>query len=134
MKTIISILIFFVCSYGYSQDYVVQFKESINSENKVGIQFFLDVKYPDLYEKAYQEYRNNLSSILNGAEMHIAKIDGLILENINYINIVTAKNKEHLNNLLNNVSKSEYHQNYHKKIRLDKGDVRVVSVKISSYI
>ena len=65
MKTIISILIFFVCSYGYSQDYVVQFKESTNSENKVGIQFFLDVKYPDLYEKAYQEYRNNLSSILN---------------------------------------------------------------------
>ena len=45
--------------------------------------FFLDVKYPDSYEKAYQEYRNNLSSILNGAEMHIAKIDGLILENIN---------------------------------------------------
>ena len=96
--------------------------------NKAGIQFFLNVKYPNQYEKAYQEYRNNLFSILNGAEMHLAKIDGEILDNVNYINIVIAKNKEHLDSLLKSVLKSEYHQKYHLKIGLDKGDVKVISV------
>ena len=101
---------------------------ALEPANKAGIQFFLNVKYPNQYEKAYQEYRKNLFSILNGAEMHLAKIDGEILDNVNYINIVIAKNKEHLDSLLKNVSKSEYHQKYHLKIGLDEGDVKVISV------
>ena len=37
--------------------------DSIKFNHKVGIQFLLAVKYPDIYEKAYLEYRDNLSSI-----------------------------------------------------------------------
>ena len=127
MKTLISILIFIISIYGYSQDSVVRFKESINSENKVGIQFFLDVKYPEIYEKAYREYRDNLYPILDGASMSMAKIDRNILGNINYINIVIAKNNEHLDALLEKVSNSDYHKKYHLSIGLDKGDVKVIS-------
>lgn len=102
--------------------------DNIKHNHKVGMQFLLDVKYPDIYEKAYQDYRDNLSSILNDATMSIAKIDGKILGNANYINVVTAKNKEHLDTLLDRVSKSEYHKKYHLDIGLDKGDVKVISV------
>ena len=102
--------------------------DNIKHNHKVGMHFLLDVKYPDIYEKAYQEYKDNLSSILDGAKMTMAKIEGNILENVNYINIVTAKNKEHLDILLDRVSKSEYHKKYHLNIGLEKGDVKVISV------
>ena len=101
--------------------------DSIKFNHKVGIQFLLAVKYPDIYEKAYLEYRDNLSSILSGATMSMAKVEGNILKNVNYINIVTAKNKEYIDILLDKVSKSEYHKKYHLNIGLDKGDVKVIS-------
>ena len=101
--------------------------DDIESKNKVGIQFFLDVRYPEIYEKAYREYRDNLYPILDGASMSMAKIDRNILGNINYINIVIAKNNEHLDALLEKVSNSDYHKKYHLSIGLDKGDVKVIS-------
>tara|TARA_B100000686_G_scaffold355191_1_gene470846 strand:+ start:6738 stop:7106 length:369 start_codon:yes stop_codon:yes gene_type:complete len=98
-----------------------------SSKNKVGMQFLLDVKYPQKYENAYQEYRENIAPILNGAEMYIAKIDGNGVQGANYINLVTAKNEEHLNSVLEEVLKSKYHSEYHLKIGKEKGDVIVIS-------
>tara|TARA_B100000963_G_scaffold169489_1_gene147423 strand:+ start:1865 stop:2200 length:336 start_codon:yes stop_codon:yes gene_type:complete len=104
--------------------------ESANNEtkNKAGIQFFLDVKYPEIYEKAYKEYRDNLYPILDGASMSMAKIDRNIIGNTNYINIVIAKNNVHLDTLLEKVSNSDHHKKYHSSIGLDNGDVKVISI------
>ena len=119
---LLSFFVFFGCSKNTM--------ESANNEtkNKAGIQFFLDVKYPEIYEKAYKEYRDNLYPILDGASMSMAKIDRNIIGNTNYINIVIAKNNAHLDTLLEKVSNSDHHKKYHSSIGLDNGDVKVISI------
>ena len=119
-------LLFISCNFNNNE---ITYENDHNDfKNKVGIQFVLDVRYPEIYEKAYREYRDNLYPILDGASMYMAKIDRNILGNSNYINIVIAKNNEHLDTLLEKVSNSDYHKEYHLSIGLDKGDVKVISV------
>ena len=119
-------LLFISCNFNNNE---ITYENDHNDfKNKVGIQFFLDVRYPEIYEKAYREYRDNLYPILDGASMYMAKIDRNILGNSNYINIVIAKNNEHLDTLLEKVSNSDYHKEYHLSIGLDKGDVKVISI------
>ena len=123
----IFLLSFLLIGCNFNNNDIIHENDDIEPKNKVGIQFFLDVKYPEIYEKAYREYRDNLYPILDGASMSMAKIDRNILGNINYINIVIAKNNEHLDALLEKVSNSDYHKKYHLSIGLDKGDVKVIS-------
>ena len=122
------LLSFLFISCNFNSNEITYVNDDIDFKNKVGIQFFLDVRYPEIYEKAYREYRDNLYPILDGASMYMAKIDRNILGNSNYINIVIAKNNEHLDTLLEKVSNSDYHKEYHLSIGLDKGDVKVISV------
>jgi len=122
------LLSFLFISCNFNNNEIIYEIDDIESKNKVGIQFFLDVRYPEIYEKAYREYRDNLYPILDGASMYMAKIDRNILGNSNYINIVIAKNNEHLDTLLEKVSNSDYHKKYHLSIGLDKGDVKVISI------
>ena len=124
----IFLLSFLLIGCNFNNNDIIHENDDIEPKNKVGIQFFLDVKYPEIYEKAYREYRDNLYPILDGASMYMAKIDRNILGNSNYINIVIAKNNEHLDTLLEKVSNSDYHKEYHLSIGLDKGDVKVISV------
>ena len=97
------------------------------SENKVGIQFFLDVKYPIQYEKAFQMLSEQLRPILNGGEMIIAKIEERNLMDANYYTLITAKNSEELKSLLDKVPETQYHKDYVEKIGLEKGDVKIIS-------
>ena len=114
-------LLFISCNFDNNEiNYEI---DDIESKNKVGIQFFLDVRYPEIYEKAYREYRDNLYPILDGASMSMAKIDRNILGNSNYINIVIAKNNEHLDTLLEKVSNSDYHKEYHYKTMASNQDI-----------
>ena len=122
------LLSFLFISCNFNSNEITYVNDDIDFKNKVGIQFFLDVRYPEIYEKAYREYRDNLYPILDGASMYMAKIDRNILGNSNYINIVIAKNNEHLDTLLEKVSNSDYHKEYHLSIGLDKGDVKVISI------
>ena len=122
------LLSFLFISCNFNSNEITYVNDDIDFKNKVGIQFFLDVRYPEIYEKAYREYRDNLYPILDGASMYMAKIDRNILGNSNYINIVIAKNNEHLDTLLEKVSNSDYHKKYHLSIGLDKGDVKVISI------
>ena len=46
----ITISIFAIISFAA----LISFTQSNDSDNKVGIQFFLDVKYPDQYENALE--------------------------------------------------------------------------------
>tara|TARA_B100001093_G_scaffold71973_1_gene62563 strand:- start:433 stop:822 length:390 start_codon:yes stop_codon:yes gene_type:complete len=101
--------------------------ESNNSENKVGIQFFLDVKYPDQYENAFIKLREQLSPMANGRDMIIAKITERNVMNANYYTLITAKNSEQLKSFLDTVPTTQYHKDYKEKIGLDKGDVKIIT-------
>ena len=101
--------------------------ESNNSENKVGIQFFLDVKYPDQYENAFIKLREQLSPMANGRDMIIARITERNVMNANYYTLITAKNSEQLKSFLDTVPTTQYHKDYKEKIGLDKGDVKIIT-------
>ena len=97
------------------------------SENKIGIQFFLDVKYPPQYEKAFLKLSDQLRPILNGGEMIIAKIEERNLMDANYYTLITAKNKEELRSLLDKVPETQHHKGYTESIGLEKGDVKIIT-------
>ena len=64
------------------------------------MQFFFDVKYPELYENAFLKLRKQIKPILDGGEMTIAKIhDGEVM-NANYYTLIMAKDIEHLRFIL----------------------------------
>lgn len=102
-------------------------KQSNNSENKVGMQFFLDVKYPKQYENAFLNLREQLKPIAKGGDMIIAKISERNVLNANYYTLITAKNSEQLKSFLDTVPKTKYHKEYKDIIGLDKGDVKIVA-------
>ena len=102
-------------------------KQSNNSENKVGIQFFLDVKYPEQYENAFLNLREQLKPIVKGGDMIIAKISERNVMNANYYTLITAKNSEHLKSLLDTVPKTKYHKEYRDKIGLAEGNVKIIT-------
>ena len=117
MKKIFTIVIFFLF---FSCD-------SKRSQNKVGVQFFLDVKYPELYENAFLKLRKQIEPILDGGEMTIAKIhDGEVM-NANYYTLIRGKDIEHLRFILDTIPKTQYHKDYKIKIGLEKGDVKIIS-------
>ena len=117
MKKIFTIVIFFLF---FSCD-------SKKSPNKIGVQFFLDVKYPELYENAFLKLRKQIEPILDGGEMTIAKIhDGEVM-NANYYTLIRAKDIEHLRFILDTIPKTKYHKDYKIKIGLEKGDVKIIS-------
>ena len=96
-------------------------------ENKIGVQFFLDVKYPELYENAFFKLRKQIKPILDGGEMTIAKIhDGEVM-NANYYTLIMAKDIDHLRFILDTIPKTQYHKDYKVKIGLEKGDVKIIS-------
>ena len=97
------------------------------SENKIGIQFFLDVKYPTQYEKAFLKLSEQLRPILNGGEMTIAKIEERNLMNANYYTFITAKNTEELKSLLDKIPETQHHKDYIESIGLEKGDVKIIT-------
>ena len=119
MKRLLLILIFFT---------LTSCKQSNNSENKVGMQFFLDVKYPDQYENAFLNLRNQLKPMAKGGDMIIAKISERNVMNANYYTLITGKNSEQLKSFLDTVPKTQYHKEYKDKIGLDKGDVKIVAI------
>ena len=102
-------------------------KQSNNSENKVGMQFFLDVKYPKQYENAFLNLREQLKPMAKGGDMIIAKISERNVLNANYYTLITAKNSEQLKSFLDTVPKTKYHKEYIDIIGLDKGDVKIVA-------
>ena len=102
-------------------------KQSNNSVNKVGIQFFLDVKYPEQYENAFLNLREQLKPIVKGGDMIIAKISERNVMNANYYTLITAKNSEHLKSLLDTVPKTKYHKEYRDKIGLSEGIVKIIT-------
>ena len=102
-------------------------KQPNNSENKVGMQFFLDVKYPKQYENAFLNLRKQLKPMAKGGDMIIAKISERNVLNANYYTLITAKNSEHLKSFLDTVPKTKYHKEYKDIIGLDKGDVKIVA-------
>ena len=102
-------------------------KQPNNSENKVGMQFFLDVKYPKQYENAFLNLREQLKPLAKGGDMIIAKILERNVLNANYYTLITAKNSEHLKSFLDTVPKTKYHKEYKDIIGLDKGDVKIVA-------
>ena len=117
MKKIFTIVIFFLF---FSCD-------SKRSQNKVGVQFFLDVKYPELYENAFLKLRKQIEPILDGGKMTIAKIhDGEVM-NANYYTLIRGKDIEHLRFILDTIPKTQYHKDYKIKIGLEKGDVKIIS-------
>ena len=95
--------------------------------NKVGMQFFLDVKYPDQYENAFLMLREQLRPMANGADMIIAKISERNVMNANYYTLITAKNSEKLKSLLHTLPTTQYHKDYKEKIGLAKGDVKIIT-------
>tara|TARA_B100000945_G_C20106869_1_gene468462 strand:+ start:75 stop:452 length:378 start_codon:yes stop_codon:yes gene_type:complete len=119
MKRLLLILIFIT---------LTSCKQSNNSENKVGMQFFLDVKYPDQYENAFLNLRNQLKPMAKGGDMIIAKISERNVMNANYYTLITGKNSEQLKSFLDTVPKTQYHKEYKDKIGLDKGDVKIVAI------
>lgn len=119
MKRLLLILIFIT---------LTSCKQSNNSENKVGMQLFLDVKYPDQYENAFLNLRNQLKPMAKGGDMIIAKISERNVMNANYYTLITGKNSEQLKSFLDTVPKTQYHKEYKDKIGLDKGDVKIVAI------
>ena len=119
MKRLLLILIFIT---------LTSCKQSNNSENKVGMHFFLDVKYPDQYENAFLNLRNQLKPMAKGGDMIIAKISERNVMNANYYTLITGKNSEQLKSFLDTVPKTQYHKEYKDKIGLDKGDVKIVAI------
>ena len=95
--------------------------------NKVGMQFFLDVKYPDQYENAFLMLREQLRRMANGADMIIAKISERNVMNANYYTLITAKNSEQLKSFLDALPKTQYHKDYKDKIGLENGDVKIIT-------
>ncbi|MFL2600557.1 MAG: hypothetical protein ACJ0PU_00285 [Flavobacteriaceae bacterium] len=117
MKKIFTMVIFFLL---FSCD-------SKKPQNKIGVQFFLDVKYPELYENAFLKLRKQIEPILDGGEMTIAKIhDGEVM-NANYYTLIRGKDIEHLRFILDTIPKTQYHKDYKIKIGLEKGDVKIIS-------
>ncbi len=101
--------------------------DSIKTKNKIGVQFFLDVKYPELYENAFLKLRKQIEPILDGGEMIMAKIhDGEVM-NANYYTLIKAKDIEHLRFILDTIPKTQYHKDYKIKIGLEKGYVKIIS-------
>ena len=98
-----------------------------NSENKVGIQFFLDVKYPEQYENAFIKLREQLRLMYTDIDMIIAKITERNVMNANYYTLITAKNSEQLKSFLDTVPKTQYHKDYKDKIGLENGDVKIIT-------
>ena len=98
-----------------------------NSENKVGIQFFLDVKYPEQYENAFIKLREQLKLMYTDIDMIIAKITERNVMNANYYTLITAKNSEKLKSLLDTLPTTQYHKDYKEKIGLAKGDVKIIT-------
>ena len=119
MKRLLLILIFIT---------LTSCKQSNNSENKVGMHFFLDVKYPDQYENAFLNLREQLKPMAKGGDMIIAKISERNVMNANYYTLITGKNSEQLKSFLDTVPKTQYHKEYKDKIGLDKGDVKIVAI------
>ena len=101
--------------------------DSKKPQNKIGVQFFLDVKYPELYEKAFVKLRKQIEPILDGGKMTIVKIhDGEVM-NANYYTLITAEDIKHLRFILDTIPKTQYHKDYKVKIGLEKGDVKIIS-------
>ena len=98
-----------------------------NSENKVGIQFFLDVKYPEQYENAFIKLREQLRLMYTDIDMIIAKITERNIMNANYYTLNTAKNSKKLKSLLDTLPTTQYHKDYKEKIGLAKGDVKIIT-------
>ena len=125
MKNIKDITISIFAIIGFAV--LISFSQSNDSDNKVGMQFFLDVKYPDQYENAFLMLREQLRPMANGADMIIAKISERNVMNANYYTLITAKNSEQLKSFLDTVPKTQYHKDYKDKIGLENGDVKIIT-------